>query len=265
VARRGREQSRPKRPKPAPVVLPPETRTVGQLVAEAIRFYGANFWRSLALGGAPAILGLALAEVRPIFRLALALTAGAAIASTAYACASAYVAGKPLERRTILRAAAIGVVVVEPAALFVSFLGVFGLLPAVAWLGFVGLVVPVAVVENRVSVRRATELARADLAHSIGSLATLTLVGLLTAYVMFFTLRSGGTTALRASAFISVFVISPLLFLGGALVYFDQAARVGSAPRTRRPGADLHPAVQPDRAGRANAEGESGAAARSQP
>jgi hypothetical protein len=261
----GRRARRERRPTPEPVVLPPETRTVGQLVAESIRFYGANFWRSLALGVAPALLGLGLAEIRPIWRLVLALTLGAAIASTAFACASAYVAGKPLERRMVARAAGIGVVVVEPAALFIGFLGVFGLLPAVAWLGFVGLAVPVAVVENRISIRRATTLARGDLAHSIGSLATLTLVGLLTAYVMFFTLRSGGTTALRASAFISVLVISPLLFLGGALLYFDQAARVGSAPRPRRPDADLHPAVQPDRAGRPDAEGESGAAARSQP
>ena len=257
VARRGRLP----RPKPEPIVLPPETRTVGQLVAESIRFYGANFWRSLALGVPPALFGLALAEVRPIVRLALALTLGAAIASSAFACGSAYVAGKPLRPREIAQAAAIGFVVVEPAAVFVSFLNVFGLLPAVVWLGFVGLVVPVAVVENRTSVRRATELARADLAHAIGSLATLTLVGLLTAYVMFFTLRSAGTTALRASAFISVLVISPLLFLGGALLYFDQAARVGSAPPPRRPDADLHPAVQSDRAGRADAEGEPGAPA----
>jgi hypothetical protein len=144
----------------------------------------------------------------------------------------------------------------------VAFGGVFGLLPAVVWLGFVGFSVPVAVVEERISVRRSIELGRAAPAHSIGSLATLTLVGLLTAYVLFFTLRSGGTTALRASAFLSVLVISPLLFVGGGLLYFDQAARVGSAPRPRRPDADLHPAVQPDRAGRADAEGESGAAAR---
>jgi hypothetical protein len=171
----------------------------------------------------------------------------------------------PLETRRIARATAIGIVVVEPAALTLAILGIFGLLPAVAWLGFVGLVVPVAVVENRLSLRRAAELARADLAHSIGSLATLALVGLLTAYVLFFTLRSAGTTALRASAFLSVLVISPLLFVGAALLYFDQTARVGSASRPRRPDADLHPALQPDRTGRPDAEGEPRAPARGQP
>ena len=33
-----------------PPPLPPETRTVGQLVAESIRFYGEHFWPVLALG-----------------------------------------------------------------------------------------------------------------------------------------------------------------------------------------------------------------------
>ena len=34
----------------APAPLPPETRTVGQLVAETLQLYGAAFWPSLALG-----------------------------------------------------------------------------------------------------------------------------------------------------------------------------------------------------------------------
>jgi hypothetical protein len=108
------------------------------------------------------------------------------------------------------------------------------------------------VIEGRLSYRRAFQLARADSVHSIGSLATLALVGLLSAYVVFFTLRSAGTAALRASAFVSVLVISPILFLGAALLYFDQAARVP----TRRSDADLHHAHEPDRPGRADPEGQ---------
>ena len=39
------------RPKePTPPGLPPETRPIGQLVAEGIRLYGSRFWPSLALG-----------------------------------------------------------------------------------------------------------------------------------------------------------------------------------------------------------------------
>ena len=36
--------------RPLPPPLPPERRTVGQLVAESIRFYGSRFWAVLPLG-----------------------------------------------------------------------------------------------------------------------------------------------------------------------------------------------------------------------
>jgi hypothetical protein len=177
VAREGKASER----RPVPPALPPEERTVGQLVAEAIRFYGGHFWRSLALGLGPAAAGIALAEAPAVARLPLALTVAAALASLSYALATGFVAGVWPARGRVAVATAIGTITVAPAALLLGFLGLFGLLPAVAWLGFVGLVVPVIVVEGRTSFRRAIELGRVDLAHSIGSLATLTLVALLTA------------------------------------------------------------------------------------
>jgi hypothetical protein len=260
VARKGK-----RREPNVPPALPPEMRTVGQLVAETIRFYGAHFWPSLALGVAPAVAGVAIAEAPDVARFPLALTVAAAAASCSYSLATALVDGARPGAAVIARATGVGTLVLVPAIVVLGFFGMLGLLPAVAWLGFVGMVVPVAVVERHVSMRRALELARADLAHSIGSLATLALVALLTAYVMFFTLRSAGTAALRASAFLSVLVISPLLFLGGALLYFDQAARgLGSAPRPRRRDADVHPAVESDRAGRPDTEVEPRSAARGQ-
>ena len=258
------QPARRRPPQPAPPPLPPETRTVGQLVAETIRLYGSRFWRSLALGIAPAAAGLILAEAPGAARLPLAFTVAAAAASLSFALATGVVAKERLPRRRLAEATGIGVITLAPAIVLLGLLGIFGLLPAVMWLGFAGLVVPVITLEKRVSYRRAFELARADLAHGIGSLATLALVGLLTAYVLFFTLRSAGTAALRASAFLSVLVISPLLFLGGALLYYDQLARVGSAPRPRRRNADVHPAVQSDRAGGADAQVEPRPAARGQ-
>jgi hypothetical protein len=33
-----------------PVALPPAERTIGQLVAESVRFYGDHFWQVLPLG-----------------------------------------------------------------------------------------------------------------------------------------------------------------------------------------------------------------------
>src|SRR5438552_8232166 len=42
-----------------PPPLPPGSRTIGQLVAETIRFYGKHFWRSLLLGVGPAAVTVA--------------------------------------------------------------------------------------------------------------------------------------------------------------------------------------------------------------
>jgi hypothetical protein len=257
-------QKRRRKPQPAPPPLPPETRTVGQLVAETIRLYGSRFWQSLALGVAPATAGLVLAESPGVARLPLALTVAAVAASLSFALATGVLAGERIPRKRVAKATAFGAITLFPAVLLLGLLGILGLLPAVFWLGFAGLIVPVITLERRRSYSRAFELARADVAHAVGSLATLALVGLLTAYVIFFTLRSAGTAALRASAFVSVLVISPLLFLGGALLYYDQLARVGSAPRRRRRNADVHPAVKPDGAGRSDTQVEPGPAARGQ-
>ena len=48
MARKGRRA--PRQPQPLPPPLAPEDRTVGQLVAETIRFYQHHFWRTLPLG-----------------------------------------------------------------------------------------------------------------------------------------------------------------------------------------------------------------------
>ena len=54
-----------------PPPLPPETRTVGQLVAESLKLYGARFWPSLALGIGPAVVGVADAELEGAARFAI--------------------------------------------------------------------------------------------------------------------------------------------------------------------------------------------------
>jgi hypothetical protein len=150
------------------------------------------------------------------------------------------------------------------------FLAVVFILPGLAWLALVGLVVPVIVIERlpaKAAFRRALELARADYVHALGSLATLALTYFVTRLALFFTLRGGSGAAEHTAGFLADLVLSPIIFLGGGLLYFDQAARardVGSTPRSRRRDADLHPAVQPDRAGRPDAQVESRQAARGQ-
>jgi uncharacterized membrane protein len=79
--------------------------------------------------------------------------------------------------------------------------------------------------------RRGIELARADYVHALGSLATLVIVVFLCQGVLFFLLRGTGEAALAVAGFLASLVISPLLFLGAALLYDDQAARVRSSKR----------------------------------
>jgi uncharacterized membrane protein len=89
--------------------------------------------------------------------------------------------------------------------------------------------VPVAVVESlslRGAVSRAWQLARADLVHQAGALITLAIVVLLTQAVLAFILRGFGDAAVWAAYFLASVVVSPLLFIGAALLYVDQSARV---------------------------------------
>ena len=121
---------------PTPPALPPETRTVGQVVAEAIRLYGRRVRLSLPLG-----LPLAAADTL-------------AIGSTT------------VQRIVVL-------VIAAPA------------------------------------------------------------------FTLAFLLREQGDNTIRAAVFVADLVVSPLLFLGGALLYFDQAARVSrTSDRKRSAGVD---------------------------
>jgi hypothetical protein len=116
------------------------------------------------------------------------------------------------------------------------FLALFFILPAVAWLALVGLAVPVAALEAaslRGSFARATRLARADFVHALGSMVTLALLVFLCQSVLFFVLRDQGDQTQRWAAFLANVVVSPLLFLGAALLYYDQEARL-RLPRPRR-------------------------------
>jgi hypothetical protein len=245
--------------------LPPEERTVGQLVAEAVRLYGRRFWPSLALGVLPAIAGVSLAATHRPLRFVLALTIWPLVVSISFVAACALAAGSRPTRGAAARAILLGVVLLVPAGFLASAL----ILPGVAWLALVGLAVPAAVLERRGlrdSLARGVELGRADYVHAVGSLATLTIVGVVTSSALFFLIR-GNKEALAVAAFLAVLVISPVLFLGSALLYFDQAARVvGSAPRSRRRrDADVSHALEPDRAGSADAEVEPRPAAGGQP
>jgi len=221
----------PKQGEPLPQPLPPETRTVGQLVAESIRFYGSRFWAVLPLGF-PVLVVSQLTVGLATALQALVLAACGPLMAAAFVRASVLVGDRAISRGAALRAIAVGSLVWLPA----PFLTLVFVLPAVAWLALVGLVVPVLAVEQptvRAAFRRAIELARADYVHALGSLATLVLVFGLVRLMLVLLLRDLGDSGERVALGLADLVLSPLLFLGGAILYVDQAARVRSSPRPK--------------------------------
>ncbi len=94
-----------------PPPLPPETRTVGQLVAETIRLYGRRFWRSLALGLPPAVLTIVAGGMERSAWLVLMATAGGLVLTASYVAATALAADVRLDVRRSLLAVAAGAVI----------------------------------------------------------------------------------------------------------------------------------------------------------
>ncbi|HYY04683.1 MAG TPA: hypothetical protein VE736_12420 [Gaiellaceae bacterium] len=254
--------------KELPPPLPPESRTVGQLIAESLRLYGARFWPSLALGIGPALVGAGIAELPRTLEWLLVPTVGTALWSAAYigACRLALGTG------SANTAVAFGAGCLAFAPLLVQRIAVvpgFDLL-TLAFFAFVSLAVPAALKERlrfADAVRRGIRLARADYVHALGSLAALVIVIFLSGLVLVVLLHGFGDQAIRAAALISLLVLAPVFLLGAALLYVDQSARVVSSstrPRRRRD-ADVHPALEPDGAGRADAEVEPRPPARGEP
>jgi hypothetical protein len=249
-----------------PPPLPPAERTVGQLVAESLRLYGRRFWAALLVGVGPASLGLAGMRLEGWTELVFSVTAGAVVLSAAFVLAVRVATGA--SGAPWLTALVAGTLVFAPFALLVQLL----IVPGIVWLALVALAVPAIVVERLglvAGLRRALRLAHADFVHALGAFALLWLVVLLAQSVLAFVLRDQGDQTLQAAVAIASLVVSPVFFLGGALLYYDNAARVvDSASRTRprrRDDAHVHPALDPHAAGRADAEVEPRTATRGQP
>ncbi|MFL5980050.1 MAG: hypothetical protein ACJ76O_15670 [Gaiellaceae bacterium] len=257
-------KSRPAEPLPPP--LPPETRPVGQLVAESIKLYRHRFWASLALGLPVGVFGAIANALDGWTYATFSITAGALLLTLSYVGAAVIVADRPVPRRRLLLAFAVGLVVFVP---FPALLLLY-VLPAVAWLALIGLAVPAAVIEGTgfvASLKRGLQLGRADYVHSLGSMAALGILFYLSTRVLAVAINAGSGQAAEIARPLAEGVLWPVVVLGASLLYFDQAARVESGgPRSRRSrDADLHHALEPDRPGRADPEGEPRPAAGGQP
>ena len=203
-----------------PAALPPAERTVGQLVAESIRFYGDHFWQVLPLGLVLVALDTASLH-HTVLVQTLILWAFAPVFSAAYVRAASLVQEKPWSWPAFGAA----LLVFMPFPVLVRLY----LLPGLVWLALFGLSVPAAVLEGlgvRSALRRGWQLARADLVHAIAGLVTLALVYFVTRYALLVLIHGFGDQSQTAAGILADLVLSPLLFIGGALLYVDQAARV---------------------------------------
>jgi uncharacterized protein with GYD domain len=205
-----------------PAALPPAQRTVGQLIAESIRLYGARFWTVLPLG-LPFVVVDIVGIGHGVNVQTLLLWAFAPLFCAAYVRASQLVTGGAPSLSALVTA----VIVFLP---FPILLRIF-ILPGIAWFGVFGLAVPAAVGEGlglRAALRRGRALGRVDLVHAVGGIAALGLVYGVSRAFLLVLLHTQGSQTQAVALVLADLVLSPLLFVGAALLYVDQAARTPS-------------------------------------
>jgi hypothetical protein len=203
-----------------PAALPPAERTVGQLVAESIRFYGDHFFPVLLLGLPFLVIDVISLNSSVATQTIVAWILGPAI------CA-AYVRACMLLERAFWswRAFVVALIVYLPFPILTRIY----VLPGLAWFGLIGLAVPAAMYEGlgiRAALRRGLELGRADLVHAIGGLATVGIVYGVSRGALLVLLHTQGDQAQKVAVILADIVLSPILYIGGALLYLDQKARL---------------------------------------
>jgi hypothetical protein len=205
---------------PRPAALPPAERTVGQLVAESIRFYGDHFWQVLPLG--LVLLAVDLVSLhRSVEVQTLILWAFTPAFSAAYVRAAMLAQGKPWSWPAFTAAFLVFLPFPVLVRLFV--------LPGLVWFALFGLSVPAALAEGlgvRSALRRGWQLARADAVHAIAGLITLGLVFFVSRYALLILIHGFAAQGQTDAGMLADLVLSPLLFVGASLLYVDQAARV---------------------------------------
>jgi hypothetical protein len=209
--------------------LPPETRTAGQVVAETLRLYGSRFFPCVSLGIGPAAVGLAATYFDGTGSgVILYLLAVCALAAS-YVGATLLVHDVKPTGRSLTVALVASVAIYLPVPALTAAI----LVPAVLWLALVGLVVPVVLIEGLdvgAAFRRAVRLGRIDFSHMTLSLAALWILVVLMVFGMSVLIRTGSGETARIAVFLSTLVLTPITFLGGALLYSDQAARARARP-----------------------------------
>jgi hypothetical protein len=227
---------------PVRVSTPPTERPlgVGEVLAEAIRIYGERLRAVVGLGlfSAGMFLVARLNEILWVAVIALLVSFGWAVAARlalgdSWRDAWAAVGQRVPALLALTFIATLPLALAARQGLFVVF--------AVLWLAATGFSIPVTVVESSGglrgihdlghSLRRSLELARAEFIHAAGVMAALVILFVLLLLVLFGALRGFAENGDVAAFAIAVGVLAPFLFLGLAVLYFDQNARAISSRR----------------------------------
>lgn len=218
---------------------------LGELLAETVRLYGERLWAAVGIGVflagtllAASILGhlvILIAIVAPAFTVSYAVAARLALGDpAAEAWAQAGVRAPVLAPLTIIVSVPFVLGIVDVLILFFS----------VAWLAFVGLAIPVAMIERApeetswfgrigFALTRATDLARFEFLHVLGVSAALVLIYALLGPLLAVLLTGFADNGSRAASVIANGVLGPFFFLGLSVLYFEQRARELSSPQPK--------------------------------
>lgn len=212
--------------------------TLGELFAETTRIYRERFWAAIGLGAVAGIAFVPAAFVE-VFLLQIALLAGAF--TVAYAAASRLAAGDALGEafaRTLARAPVLAVLMVAVAVPFaIGRLDPLILFVSVFWLALTGFSIPVAMLErageegswiDRLggAMRRSLDLARAQYLHAAGVIAALVLVYVVAGNLLAIVLAGFADNSGFGALLLVQLVLAPFFFLGLAVLYFEQRARL---------------------------------------
>jgi hypothetical protein len=210
---------------------------LGEIFAETVRLYGERIWAVIGIG---AFLSGSLLAAEAIGHVIAFVVIVALAFTAAYAVSARVTAGDPAAEAWAQVGVRLPVLLVLTLVVSVPF--VLGrvdpllLVFSVAWLGFVGLSIPVAMMERSPGaeawyqhigfvVSRATALARAEYLHVLGVMAAFVLVYLLLGPVLAVLLAGFADNGSTAAALIANGVVGPFFFLGLSLLYFEQKAR----------------------------------------
>jgi hypothetical protein len=210
---------------PANEVSPAE-RTVGQLIADAIKLYGHRFWRGLGLGVPAAAFTIGASFLDGGVSVAYGIVVGPLALGLSYVWAVTLATGGRTATGRALLAGAVAFLPLAASRVLV-FTGVYFV--ALAWFALLGLSVPSVLVEGRRlddALRHGFRLARADFVHTFGTVAALAIVVIVSIFSLSLLLAGFGAQSITVSAVMAVVVMSPLFFLGCALLYLDQRARL---------------------------------------